>query len=214
MDPDFWQGRWREGKIGFHEGAPNAYLRAHLPALGQARRVLVPLCGKAEDLAFLASDEGGAREVVGVELVEDAVRAFFAEHGWTPSREVSGALVRYTHGRITVFAGDLFATTPNVLGPLDGWYDRAALIALPPELRGRYVAHVRSLLSPGAHGLVVTVAYPQALRAGPPFSVPDEELRAHLADCGLQRLASAKAGGALESVPATESCHAVRLPQA
>jgi thiopurine S-methyltransferase len=214
MDPDFWKGRWREGKIGFHEGAPNAYLRQHLSALGPARRVLVPLCGKAEDLAFLASDEGGAREIVGVELVEDAVRAFFAEHGWTPSREDRGALVRYTHGRISLFAGDVFAATPALLGPLDGWYDRAALIALTPELRARYVAQVRSLLSGGAHGLVVTVAYPQGLRAGPPFSVPDEELLAHLAGCDVRRLASAKAGGALESVPATESCHAVRLPQA
>jgi thiopurine S-methyltransferase len=115
---------------------------------------------------------------------------------------------------VSLFAGDVFASTPALLGPLDGWYDRAALIALPPEVRARYVAHVRSLISPGAHGLVVTVAYPQALRAGPPFSVPDEELRAHLAGCEVRLLASGHAGGALESVPATESCHAVVLPAA
>lgn len=214
MDQDFWQGRWREGKIGFHEGAPNAFLRQYLSALGTARRVLVPLCGKAEDLVFLASEAGGARDVVGIELVEDAVRAFFSEHGWTPVREETGAIVRYTHGRISLFAGDVFAATPALLGPLDGWYDRAALIALSPQVRARYVAHVRSLLSPGAHGLVVTVAYPQEIRAGPPFSVPDEELRAHLSGCEVRLLASGRAGGALESVPATESCHAVVLPRA
>lgn len=212
MHTDFWKARWQEGRIGFHEGKPNAFLQGHRSALAPARRVLVPLCGKAEDLAFLAGAEGGAVSVVGVELVEDAVLSFFAEHGWTPTRSSSGALVRYQHGRITLFAGDFFAATPAQLGMLDGWYDRGALIALPPEVRARYVSHVRSLLLPGSRGLVVTVQYPQELREGPPFSVPEEELRTHLVGCEVTLLESVKAGGALESVPATESCHAVELP--
>ena len=89
MEPDFWRARWSEGRIGFHEGAPNAHLRQNLDVLAGARRVLVPLCGKAEDLAFLAAS---GREVVGVELVEDAVRAFFAEHGLAPTVTREGPL--------------------------------------------------------------------------------------------------------------------------
>ena len=80
MDPAFWNSRWAKGKIGFHEGAPNSYLVKHHDKLATCPRLLVPLCGKAVDLAYLAAL---GHEVVGVELVEDAVKAFFAEHAQT-----------------------------------------------------------------------------------------------------------------------------------
>lgn len=185
MNPDFWAGRWREGRIAFHEGAPNAFLRAHAAALGSARRVLVPLCGKSEDLAFLA---GLGHAVVGVELVEDAVRAFFDEHGLNPTVTPHGALTGYAHGAVTVLAGDFFATTRALLGPVDALYDRAALIALPEALRARYAAHLRALLPRGADGLVVTVEYPQEAMEGPPFSVPEAEVRRHFDGLAVARL--------------------------
>lgn len=185
MNPDFWVSRWREGQIGFHEGAPNTFLRAHVARLGAARRVLVPLCGKSADLAFLAA-QGHA--VVGVELVEDAVRAFFAEHGLTPTVTARGALTEYACGAITLLAGDVFATTPALLGPIDALYDRAALIALPEELRVRYVAHLRALLPRGADGLVVTVEYPQEAMSGPPFSVPEAEVRRLFDGISIERI--------------------------
>jgi hypothetical protein len=55
MEPGFWRARWSEGRIGFHEGTSNAHLRKNVDVLAGARRVLVPLCGKAEDLAVLAA---------------------------------------------------------------------------------------------------------------------------------------------------------------
>jgi thiopurine S-methyltransferase len=174
MNLDFWLSRWREGRIGFHEGAPNAFLRAHLATLGAARRVFVPLCGKTEDLAFLAAH---GHAVVGVELVEDAVRAFFAEHELTPTVTSRGALTEYASGAVTLLVGDVFATTPALLGPIDALYDRAALIALPEALRVRYAAHLRALLPRGADGLLVTVEYPPEAMSGPPFSVPEAEVR-------------------------------------
>jgi thiopurine S-methyltransferase len=174
MDHEFWRDRWREGKIGFHEGRPNAMLARHVARLGERRRALVPLCGKAHDLALLASL---GHEVVGVELVEDAVRAFFDEHGLTPTVQPDGPVVRYAAGRVTLLAGDLFAVTPAQVGPVDALYDRAAVIALPEALRTRYAAHLRALLAPGSPALVVTFEYPQELMGGPPFSVPEAELR-------------------------------------
>ena len=78
----FWFDRWREGQIGFHEGKPNPHLSQYAGELGAGKRVLVPLCGKAEDLVFLASL---GHTVIGCELVEDAVKAFFAEHQLTPA---------------------------------------------------------------------------------------------------------------------------------
>jgi thiopurine S-methyltransferase len=174
MDAAFWQQRWETGQIGFHEGRPNLLLERHAARLGASRRVLVPLCGKAVDLAYLA---GLGHDVVGVELVEDAVAAFFREHDLTPTVARDEAFVRYQAGGITILAGDVFATTAGVLGPIDALYDRAALIALPPDLRARYVAHLRGLLAVDTPGLLVTLEYPDAAMTGPPFAVHEEEVR-------------------------------------
>jgi len=51
MERSFWKDRWREGKIGFHEGAPNRYLVEHAGWLADCRRIHVPPCGKTEDPA-------------------------------------------------------------------------------------------------------------------------------------------------------------------
>lgn len=174
MEPEFWNERWKAGQIAFHEGRPNDLLEGHLDVLGDDRRVLVPLCGKAVDLAFLAAR---GHQVVGVELVEDAVAAFFAEQGLNPTVVRDFGFIRYSAGAITILCGDVFETTAGLLGPIDALYDRAALIALPPDLRARYVAHLRALLPAGTPGLLVTVDYPQEAMAGPPFSVDEAEVR-------------------------------------
>lgn len=174
MDPSFWHARWQANQIGFHEGRPNSYLERFADRLPAGARVLVPLCGKANDLAYLASR---GHTVIGVELVEAAVAAFFAEHQLAPTRTPAGDHVAYQAGEITVLAGDWFATTAAQLGPVDAIYDRAALIALPPALRPRYAAHLRAL-APGAPALLITIAYPQAAMEGPPFSVDDDEVHA------------------------------------
>ena len=57
-------------------------------------------------------------------------------------------------------------------------FDRAALIALPPDLRLRYAHELYAALPTDCRGLLVSLEYPQAERAGPPFSVPEDEVRA------------------------------------
>lgn len=185
MEAAFWHARWGEGRIGFHEGKPNAHLVKHLGVLKAVKRVLVPLCGKAEDLAFLASQ---GHEVVGVELVESAVKAFFDERGVTPEVSQHGPYTRSVAANITLLAGDFFAATRALLGNVDGVYDRAALIALPDTMRGDYVKHLRALLPAGAPGLIVTVEYPQDKMEGPPFCVPEAELRTHYAGLSIERI--------------------------
>ena len=59
-------------------------------------------------------------------------------------------------------------------------YDRAALIALPPGTRERYADLLCRHLPDGCRGLLVTLAYDQNEMDGPPFSVPDSEVRALL----------------------------------
>lgn len=208
-----WLARWRDGRIGFHEGAPNALLVRHAARL-TGRRVLVPLCGKAEDLAYLASL---GHAVFGVELAESAVRAFFVEHGLEPAIAPHGPFTAYRAGSITLLAGDWFAVTPALTGPIDAVYDRAALVALPPELRARYVAHLRSLLAPGTDSLVITLEYDSSVMTGPPFAVPEAELRALYAGTAIElleeRIAPVTGKCAQTGTIATERCFAIRAAE-
>jgi len=118
---------------------------------------------------------------VGVELDPRAVSAFFDEWpGISPDGlEVSTAatgLIRYVHQGIEIHQGDFFAFEAGPYGAFDQFYDRAALIALPVELRQRYLRHLASLLASGARGLLITFEYEQNQMDGPPFPVFYEEL--------------------------------------
>jgi thiopurine S-methyltransferase len=175
MEIDDWAARWKEGRIGFHEGRTNAFLERHVHRLGAPpRRVLVPLCGKTEDMAFLAAQ---GHHVVGVEAVEDAVKAFFDEHGLTPIVSEHEHIRAYSSDRVTIFAGDVFACTRELIGTVDALYDRAALVALGPTARPRYVAHLRSLLGPGALGLVLIFEFDDSKIPPAPYPVSGNELR-------------------------------------
>ena len=186
MDPDFWRQRWSEGRIGFHQGAPHGLLVRFADAvLGSPARVLVPLCGKAVDLAWLAAR---GSSVVGVELVEDAARAFFEEQQIPAQPTRDGPLVRWAGGSIEIVVGDFFEITHADVGGFDAVYDRAALVALPGDLRARYVAHLRTLLDPGARVLLVAFAH-DAPKDDPPFSVEEPEVRALWDGCAIRALA-------------------------
>ncbi|HWV39972.1 MAG TPA: hypothetical protein VN033_15995 [Vulgatibacter sp.] len=174
MDAEFWTSRWREGRIGFHEGRPNDLLVAHAGALGPPGRVLVPLCGKAEDMAHLASL---GHEVVGIELVETAAEDFFREHDLEVAPSKRGAFVERSAGGITILQGDFFDARPEDVGKVTAFYDRAAIVALPPDVRPRYAAHLGELAGENARGLVISFEYPQEQMEGPPFSVGGDELR-------------------------------------
>ena len=179
MQSEFWHERWQRNEIGFHEGRVNAYLKTFWPQVCEAsgQRVLVPLCGKSVDLAWLA-ERGHA--VVGVELSELACRAFFAERRLEPEISLRGAFRVFTAGSIELLCGDFLALTPALIGSVSLVYDRAALIALPPGLRARYSRHLTDLLPAGARGLLITLDYPDQAFSGPPFAVPDSEVNGRL----------------------------------
>lgn len=175
MDPQFWHERWARGEIGFHRGDVHPLLVRHGAPLA-GRRVLVPLCGKSLDLVHLA---GLGCTVVGIELSAAAIGAFFAERGLEPAVTTQSPGRVWEAGPYTLLEGDYFAFSAADLGaPCTGLYDRAALIALPPERRAAYAAHTARLLAPDAWGLVITLDYPQEAMAGPPFAVPEAEVRA------------------------------------
>jgi len=173
-----WLGRWDQGRTGWHEPAGNEGLKTHWPVLPEGSSVLVPLCGKAPDLLWLA--ERG-HVVVGIELSDIAVTGFFDEHDLEFECESIGSLDRYSAKKypITLYCGDYFSFQSQTF---DSLYDRGALVALPKDLRPHYVEHTRQLLKPDATRLIITLEYDQFVVNGPPFSVQAEELAGYWDD--------------------------------
>ncbi len=181
MNASFWHDRWKRGQIGFHEGAANRYLVKYWSALGlpQTCRIFVPFCGKTRDIAWLL--DAGHR-VVGAELSELAIQQLFAGLKIDPEISQIGSSTLYSGPEIKIYVGDFFDLSEVELGPVDAIYDRAALIALPANLRRRYAEHLIRATA-GAPQLVVTLEYNQRLMAGPPFSIDSADLRRLYTEC-------------------------------
>lgn len=210
MDETFWRQRWQTQRIAFHQQEANPLLTEHLGALSLATgsRVFVPLCGKTRDMAWLLAQ--GYR-VVGVEWVEDAVEQFFEEMDMEPSRTADGAMRRYRAERVDLLAGDVFELSGEQLGPVDAVYDRAALVALPAAMRGRYAAHLKAITA-CAPQLLLTYRYDPRQLDGPPFSIDAEEVDRHYGDTyDVERRASVAVPGGLKGVcPAAEEAWMLR----
>ena len=177
MKKDFWLERWERGETGFHQDEVNPYLRQFWKELRLARDsvVFVPLCGKSRDMLWLRSQ---GHQVLGVELSPIAAQAFFKENGYTPQHASLGKFDRYEADGICILCGDFFDLTGDALAQVAAVYDRASLIALPPEMRERYVRHLSSILAHATQMLLVTVDYPPEEMQGPPFSVTAGEVNA------------------------------------
>ena len=184
-DPEFWHNKWAANQIGFHLDDVNPLLIKYWPKTSptSSDSVFVPLCGKSEDLVWLATKH---QDVQGVELSNIAVRAFFAEHFYTPMViSINGQHELFEFDELSIYVGDYF-TAP--IKPVDIVYDRAALIALPAKMRDEYVACLKTRLKPGARILLVTLDYPQDEMMGPPFSVPESEVQRHFAEFKVTKL--------------------------
>jgi thiopurine S-methyltransferase len=177
MDPSFWEQRWERSEIGFHQEQVNLHLRECWPrlALQRGATVFVPLCGKSNDLLWLR-DQG--YRVIGVELSPIAVEAFFAENHLPSTETDKGRYRCRQHGDLTLLCGDYFDLEPVDVAGVGAVYDRASLIALPEDMRPRYVTQLSSLLGDRVPVLLVTLEYPEGQMDGPPFSVDEEEVRA------------------------------------
>jgi len=187
MKKDFWLERWDRGEIGFHQDEVNPYLVRYWPQLQVDRdsMVFVPLCGKSRDMLWLRNR---GHQVLGVELSAIAVQSFFKENGYSPQQASKGKFDCCEANGIRILCGDFFDLGKEDLANVGAVYDRASLIALPPEMRERYARHLVSILPPATQILLVTVDYPQAEMQGPPFSVTSEEVTALYRDYAEVRL--------------------------
>ena len=179
MQHDFWHDKWQTNNIGFHQDQPHPLLTQHLQSLSLSSnaRIFVPLCGKSLDLAWLIKQ---GYHVVGIDLSHIAIQALIIDLGLSFKETQSGELTHYQHPQIELFVSDFFQLTAQQLGDIDAVYDRAALIALPPQMRSQYTQHLLDITKQ-APQLLISLEYDQNLLQGPPFSVPEHELTEHYA---------------------------------
>jgi len=177
MKKEIWLERWEKGQTGFHNHEVNPLLVKHFDELELplASRIFVPLCGKTLDISWLLS-KGYC--VVGVELSESAVKELFEELGEEPYIMTEGEHIHYHAENIDIFVGDFFTLTPQIIDHVDAIYDRAAIVALPSEMRDDYTKQILSLTQ-NVPLLMTTVVYDQSLMNNSPFSVDREELERH-----------------------------------
>jgi thiopurine S-methyltransferase len=154
-DNPLWLQFWRDQRNDFHQQSVNPLLIRFWPDFNPATgsRVFVPLCGKSLDMLWLAEQ---GHQVIGVELSPVAVEAFFSENQLKPSRRRIGKFVHWQHRNISILCGDFFALKPSDLGDIDLVYDRAALTALPEDLRTAYAAKLRLITPTESHVLLLT----------------------------------------------------------
>jgi len=180
MDASFWLQKWKNNNIGFHKSEANPILVKYFQKLSleKGTRVFLPLCGKTLDIAWLLSH--GYR-VAGAELIEIAIEQLFMELEVEPKISRAGDVKHYRAKNIDIFVGDIFNLSGKMLGRVDAIYDRAALVALPEEMRNLYTVHLKEITEQ-APQLLVSYEYDQNLMEGPPFSVSNEEVNRHYRD--------------------------------
>ena len=158
-EPGFWDLRYEARFAPWDAGRVPAALR-ELVAANPPRRVLVPGCGSAWDVRFLA--ESGW-DVLGIDFSEaalDAARPILGAHG----------------GRVR--QADFFA--PIAEAPFGLVYERAFLCALPRRLWQAWAARVAELVAPG--GLLAGFFFFDEGERGPPFPLHSQAELAGLLD--------------------------------
>ncbi|WP_201510221.1 thiopurine S-methyltransferase [Psychrobacter alimentarius] len=220
MNPEFWQKRWQEKRIGFNQSKVNPLLIKYWSELNltAGSRIFVPLCGKSIDMVWLAAQ---GYDVVGVELVESAVQAFFNEQNIEPTvfQHIENSNVACYQGKllgqnVELWVADIFDLTAEDIGKIDAVYDKAALIALPVDMRFDYSEQIRKMSGNGPQFLI-TLDYDQNKKNGPPFSVSSEQVQQYYSShYHIAELASEPASiGSMPELTVTEQVWLLSKPR-
>ncbi|WGL60982.1 thiopurine S-methyltransferase [Pigmentibacter sp. JX0631] len=179
MDKNFWLERWEKNNIPFHleQTNPSLVKYQHLLTSIPKSNVFLPLCGKTLDIKWLLSKN---LQVTGVELSEKAIVELFHDLGVIPKVTSIKDLKIYSAENLSIYVGNIFSLTADILGSIDYIYDRAALVALPKESREKYTSHLIKITK-SAEQLLITYNYDQNLMEGPPFSLSQNEIFTHYA---------------------------------
>ena len=151
-EPGFWDLRYEARFAPWDAGKVPARLQEFVAAR-PAGNALVPGCGSARDVAFLA-DSGW--DVLGIDFSAEAIAV---------ARRTAAAHA----GRLR--QADFFAPIPEA--PFALVYERAFLCALPRRLWPAWAARVGELVAPG--GVLAGFFYFDAGDRGPPFAMHSQD---------------------------------------
>ena len=175
-DAGFWDLRYQARFAPWDAGRVPAQLRAFVEAASRPRTVLVPGCGSAWDVRFLA-DSGW--QVVGIDFSHEALAAARVIVGEHVNR------IRY---------GDFFA--PIAEAPFEVVYERAFLCALPRRRWADWGRRMAELVEPG--GVLAGFFYFDAGDLGPPFPLQAPYELAELLEPAFERVDDAPVPDSIE----------------
>jgi len=176
MEISYWQSRWKKDKTGWHMEVvypklPELWPSLSLPA---GSRVLVPFCGKSLDMKWLAEQ---GYQVIGVDAVNKALVEFTSAFSESFTKSSSHGFDIYTSNNIELWQGDFLKLPASKVQHIDAIYDKAALVAIPQTQRKDYAQKIMTLCNPDTRMLLQTFEYEQEEMSGPPFSVPEAEVK-------------------------------------
>ncbi len=176
MSNRLWREKWERNDIAFHQDMVNPLLQRFLSRLTllAGDRIVVPLCGKSLDMDWIA--RMGFR-VIGIELSDIAIQAYFDALRVVPSHQRQGRFVRWWHEDAEIWCGDIFDLTTDDLGKVKALYDCAALTALPAGVRERYIGHFSETLPQETEILLITTETPDERRFNSVLTI-DSEIKA------------------------------------
>uniref|UniRef100_A0A8B9VE69 Thiopurine S-methyltransferase n=1 Tax=Anas zonorhyncha TaxID=75864 RepID=A0A8B9VE69_9AVES len=151
-----WLHKWETGAAAFHKEHGHPYGTA-APRPGQLHAAVMKT-----GLADLG------HSIVGVDISEQALKEFFADQGLSYCEEPVPGIA----GAKKLQVGFL-----EIVGKFDGVWDRGALVAVNPCDRPRYASLMISLMEKNSSYLLVTVLYDPNKHKGPPFYVPESEVK-------------------------------------
>lgn len=187
MDFEFWSNCWVKPTQPFHLTKPHHFLTEYFSEyFSDKERVLLPLCGKTQDINFIANN---GIKAIGVEFNPRAVESFFEDSQLTPDITSLDNKTRYQTTNIEIWLSDFFDINRDDIGQFQAIFDRAALVALPAEMRPDYAKHLLSFLAPQGRLLLVTMDYDVEQMSGPPFYIDKTEIEKLFPNTHIKQLA-------------------------
>lgn len=185
MNKVFWNNKWENNEIGFHQNNVTPLLKKYLHYFLDKNSIkkscLLPLCGKTFDLIYLSEF---FKEVTGVELIKKAIEDFYIEN----NLEMRTRNSSISSKNIEIFNEDFFSFNKSENKKYSYIFDRASLIAISPVSREKYVQSIKRSMSTNCKIFLITIEYKQDQIEGPPFSLSDDDVKSLFKDFKLEKL--------------------------
>lgn len=185
MDYEFWDNCWSRPSQPFHVAKPHPLLEKYLHLFKAKEKILLPLSGKSIDPIFLAQNDFPSSSI---EFNPKAIESFITENKLEPKIVSEEKYKHYQFSDFDIWQADFFELTAEKLGLFSQVFDRAALVALPEDLRENYTKHLQSLLKPKANILMVLMDYATDEMSGPPFLITASELQTYFPEAKITEL--------------------------